>query len=159
MNFEPVMIPGLLQTGEYARAIKEQSRMLTEQDIEEGMAQRVRRQSVLLRREAPDLLAIIDELVLHRVIGNPEVLRQQLDHLLELSQRQHITIRVVPNQGAHAGIIGSFALINQPDTSPVVFLEQPTSNLITEDGQDLEVYGRIVKTCWMRHSMTKNHGA
>lgn len=143
--FEPIVVPGLLQTGDYTQALKEQSGMMTASEIEEGLDQRVRRQSVLLRRQPPELLALIDELALQRIIGNPEVLRHQLAYLARAGQQPHISIRVIPNRTGHAGTMGPFTLIEQPGRSPVVFVGQPASNLFVEQQDQVEVYYQVLE--------------
>lgn len=143
--FEPIVVPGLLQTGEYTRALKEQSGMLTEDEIEYGMDERVRRQSVMLRRQPPNFLAIIDELALHRVVGGPDVLRRQLDYLVRASQQTHVTVQVIPNRGGNAGNLGPFTLIGQPERPPVVFVAQPASNLFIEQQDQVAVYRNVLE--------------
>lgn len=143
--FEPIVIPGLLQTGEYTRAVMEQSGMVTESESDEGMHERLRRQSVMLRRQPPKILAVIDELALHRCVGKPEVLRRQLDHLAQVSQQPHITIRVIPNQRIHAGTMGPFTVIEQPERTPVVFVAQPASNLFVEQQDQVDAYQQVLE--------------
>jgi transcriptional regulator with XRE-family HTH domain len=145
VNVETVTLPGLLQTGEYTEALLVESDMVPAEEIEDRMLTRMRRHSVFLRQRPPALLALIDELVLYRAIGGPEVTRRQLGRLVEASRHSHITLRVVPKNGAHAGIMGAFALIEMPDRSPVVFVEQPTSGLFVEDRSEVEVYKGIVE--------------
>jgi transcriptional regulator with XRE-family HTH domain len=145
VNVETMTVPGLLQTGDYTRALLLESDMVPEDEIEDRMVTRLRRHSVLMRQRPPTLLTIIDELVLHRTVGGPDVTARQLLHLVRAAQKPHITIRVVPKDRAHAGIMGAFALIGQPARSPVVFVEQPTSGLFVEDRAEVEVYGGIVE--------------
>ena len=145
-NFEPVVVPGLLQTGEYTRAIMVESGMVDEEDLEHHMMSRMRRHSVLLRQYPPEVVALIDELVLHRVIGGKDVLRRQIEHLLQWSLRPHVTIRVIPNEKAHAGTIGPFAVIAQPSGPTVTFLENLTSSLFIETADEVEHYRRAIRT-------------
>jgi transcriptional regulator with XRE-family HTH domain len=145
VSFEPVLIPALLQTGDYARAAMREFGMVPESKIEDGMAARFCRHSVLEQWNPPTFVAIIDELVLDRIVSSPAVVREQLDHLVALSQRPRVTIRVVPNSGGHAGAFGSFELIDQPERPSVVFVEQATSNLFIEQRDEVDVYRRIIK--------------
>jgi transcriptional regulator with XRE-family HTH domain len=144
--FEPVVVPGLLQTGEYTRAILVESGLVDEDDVENRMVIRLQRHSVLLRRQPPGLLAIIDELALRRVIGGPDVLRRQLEHLVEMAQRPNIVIRVVLNEDrAHAAIDGGFVVIRRPEGAPVIFLEHLTSSLFIEDREEIAQYELVTK--------------
>lgn len=80
VNFEGMVMPGLLQTGEYARAIMTECGYVPENEVEDRMVTRLRRHSVLLRRHPPHLHALIDELVLHRLVGGRDILRRQMEH-------------------------------------------------------------------------------
>ena len=144
-NFEPVVVPGLLQTGEYTRAIMVESGMVDEEDLEHHMMSRMRRHSVLLRQYPPEIVALIDELALHRVIGGKDVLRRQIEHLLQWSLRPHVTIRVIPNEKAHAGIIGAFTVITQPGGPTVTFMENLTSSLFIESPKEVDPYQRTLR--------------
>jgi transcriptional regulator with XRE-family HTH domain len=145
VNFATLVMPGLLQTGEYTRAVMTESGLVPADDIENRMVTRLRRHSVLLRQRPPHLTAIIDESVLHRPVGGRDILRRQLEHMMEASARSNITIRIVPNQGAHAGIAGSFQLITQPERPTVVFVEHAASCLFIEDRHEVKVYRDIAK--------------
>lgn len=145
VNFAGIVVPSLLQTLEYAQAIMLGSRMLSKAEIDDGVTGRLCRQSILMGRQPPEMLALVDELVLHRVIGDRDVLRRQLEHLVKLSQQRHISIRVIPNEGAHPGMTGDFELIEQSARSPVAFVEQPASSLFIEEPDDIKAYGQIVR--------------
>jgi transcriptional regulator with XRE-family HTH domain len=143
VNFEPLVVPGLLQTGEYTHAIMAESGVVPENEIDGRLMTRSRRQSVLARRNPPKLLALIDELVLHRTLGGAEVLHRQLWHLIRISGQLNISIRVVPN--GHVGASGSFAVLRLPDRNPVVFLGSLTSNLFVERSEDVSLYERTLE--------------
>ncbi len=104
-NFEPVVVPGLLQTADYAREIfRNGPRELEREDVERRIEVRLARQEILARDERPRLWAVIDEAVIHRVVGSVSVMRGQLGYLVESAQGK-TTIQVVPDRaGAHAGI-------------------------------------------------------
>lgn len=141
VHFDLTLIPGLLQTAEYTRAVMLECGYVPQEDIDDGMTTRLRRQSVLVRRDPPKLLAVIDELALHRLVGGRDVLRRQLLHLVQESNRQHVELRVVPNDGhAHSGVDGSFILIRRPELSPVVLVETLTSSLFVEDRSEVKMY-------------------
>ncbi|SFB20783.1 Transcriptional regulator, contains XRE-family HTH domain [Amycolatopsis marina] len=140
-NFEGMTVPGLLQTGEYTRSLMIECGHVPENEVEARMVTRLRRHSILRRQSPPGLVAIIDELALHRLIGGPDVLRRQLDHLVELATYPNIELRVVPNDGsAHAGINGAFTVLRRPEGTPVVFLENLTSSLFLEERHEIARY-------------------
>lgn len=143
VNFETAVVPGLLQTGQYTRAILEYSGLFSDDEIEDRMVTRLRRFSVVMRKRPPELFSLIDECVLHRAVGGPDVLRRQLDHLLETVQRPNVTVRVLPN--GCVGFNSPFALLHLPRRSPVVFLENLTSSLFLEERSDVSVYLRALK--------------
>jgi transcriptional regulator with XRE-family HTH domain len=145
VNFEPIVVPALLQTAEYTRAVMAESGIVPEKNIEDEMAARFCRHAVFEQWNPPLLLMIIDELVLHRIVGGPGIMRRQLHYLVECSRKKRITIRVVPNRGAHAGVLGSFEFIDQPDRPPVVLVAQAVSNLFIEQPSEVEVYQNIIK--------------
>jgi DNA-binding XRE family transcriptional regulator len=143
VNFGPLVVPGLLQTGDYTQAIMAESGVVPKDEIDDRMVTRLHRQSVLLRPSPPQLLALIDELVLHRTLGGPDVLRLQLRHLIKMASQPNITIRVIPN--GHVGASSSFDLLRIADRPAVVFLESLTSNLFVERPVDVDVYERTLE--------------
>lgn len=146
VDYEGMLIPGLLQTGEYTRALMADSKLVPESEVEQRMVTRLRRHAVLRRRDAPTLIAVVDELALRRVIGGADVQRRQLEHLLEMGRWPNIRVRVVPNAGAHAGVNGSFSLLRQPDGPTVVFLENLTCSLFVEDRSEIATYETAVRS-------------
>lgn len=141
VHFDVTLIPGILQTPDYTRAIMCQTGVVPKAEIENRMLRRLRRNSVLLRPYPPQLLAIIDELALHRLVGGRDVLRRQLECLVEESHRSNVTLRVVPNDGlVHSGVDGSFVIVRRPELSPVVFLESLTSGLFLEARREIDAY-------------------
>jgi len=113
-NFEPVVVPGLLQTADYAQEIfRNGPRELEREDVERRVDVRLARQEILGREDRPRLWAVIDEAVIHRVVGSVSVMRGQLRHLVESAQKGKTTIQVVPYRaGAHAGTIGAFVILD-----------------------------------------------
>ena len=126
-NFEPVVVPGLLQTADYAREIFRNGPIeLDPDEVERLLEVRLARQEILARNDRPRLWAVIDEAVIRRVVGGPGVMREQLRHLTESVQEGKTTIQVVPYRaGAHAGPIGSFVILDFAEvTDPaVVYVE------------------------------------
>lgn len=130
--WEPSLVPGLLQTADYARAIMRVGLHSTEDELEEMVSARMERQTILDRPNPPLLWVIIDEGVLHRRIGNATIMHDQLGHLANLALRPTITVQVVSNEvGAHVGLLGAFAIAsgNGADT---VYMESPDEGQTTE---------------------------
>jgi transcriptional regulator with XRE-family HTH domain len=141
VHFDVTLVPGILQTSEYTRAIMSQTGMVPKEEIEDRMLARLRRNSVLLRPDPPELVAIIDELALRRLIGGRDVVRRQLECLVKESQRPNVTLRVVPNDGpVHSGVDGSFVVVRRSGLSPVIVVESLTSSLFLEDQRDVDAY-------------------
>lgn len=146
VTFETVVIPGLLQTSDYTRALMEESGLVPDDQVNDHMVTRASRQSLLMRRDPPTLSVITHELALHQMVGGAEVLLDQLDYLVEQSYRPHVSIRILPNIGGHAGAIGAFTLLRQRCGPSVVFLENLTSSLFLEERQEIETYQKAVRT-------------
>ncbi|AVH96967.1 MULTISPECIES: helix-turn-helix domain-containing protein [Streptomyces] len=143
--YEPQIIPGLLQTHEYAEAVIAGALPeSTPADIEKRVQVRTRRQERIRDEERPlRLWAVIDEGALHRIVGSRQLMVQQLEHLLEQSQLPHVTVQVMPfDMGAHPGISGQYSILEFPDASDssVVYIEGVTSDLYLEKAQDVGKY-------------------
>ncbi|WP_460357971.1 DUF5753 domain-containing protein [Actinoallomurus acanthiterrae] len=108
--FEPLTVPGLLQTEDYARAvIRDGTSKLSEERIQARIDLRMRRQQALYDDPPLEVIAVIDESVLHRVVGGREVMRAQFERLQKVAQLPNVTVQLVPfDAGAHAGMSGSF---------------------------------------------------
>jgi len=138
------IMPGLLQTADYARAIVEAAVPKWVPDVvQERVESRMIRQQILVRDNPPHFEAVVDESVLHRVVGSPTVMRAQLERLLELSELPNVTLQVIPYDagalpaGNNKFIILSFA---QPTVTDVVFVEGLTGDLYLDDPRDVEGY-------------------
>ncbi|HEY9438216.1 MAG TPA: helix-turn-helix transcriptional regulator, partial [Streptomyces sp.] len=143
--YEPQVVPGLLQTREYAEALI--SGALPEappSDIEKRVSVRARRQDRISAPEHPlRLWAVIDEAALRRLVGGKQVMVNQLEHLIAQSQLPHVTVQVLPfDMGAHPGINGQYAILEFPDAadSSVVYIEGVTSDLYLEKAHDVQRY-------------------
>ena len=133
--FEHSMIPGLLQTPQYARAILETHPDVTEDVVNERLAGRLSRQAVLDREDPPPpvVCALIDQSALMREIGGPTVMRDQLTHLVAVSRRPNITVQIIPNTGAHPGLLGAFTVADLGGVPGIVNLEDIADGRVTED--------------------------
>jgi len=143
-NFEPVVVPGLLQTEEYARQMSRGGpRELDRDDIERRVQVRMERQRILPREDRPRLWAVIDEAVIRRIVGDLEVMREQLRHLIDSAEQGKTTLQVVPfSAGAHAGTTGPFIILDFPEpTDPaVVYVETLAGDLYLEERADVDRY-------------------
>ncbi|HLI42594.1 MAG TPA: helix-turn-helix transcriptional regulator [Streptosporangiaceae bacterium] len=137
-SFELVVVPGLLQTEAYARAILSTRVGATRDEIDEGVAARMRRQRVLDREHPPELWSILDEGVLRRPVGGPEVMREQLGHLAGMARRPHVVVQVIPVAvGSHLGLSGgAFAIADFDDAAPVAYQDTAVSGQIIEDAAE-----------------------
>jgi transcriptional regulator with XRE-family HTH domain len=108
--WSPTLIPGLFQTAEYARALFLAEQTDTSDDaIDALVATRLQRRAIFDRTDPPDVVVVLDEMVLHRLIGSPQVMHDVLVHVAELSRRPNIVVQVVPaSNGANAGLGGAF---------------------------------------------------
>ena len=143
-TFEPQLVPGLLQTPAYARAIIRAGLLdATEDDVELRVRVRTSRQARLSGPGALTLLAIVDEAVLHRPNGGPHVMAEQLRHLLAVAEKPNVRVQVIPFAvGAHAGMTGSFSIMNYPHASdpPLVHLEGMVGDTFLETSAEVEQY-------------------
>ncbi|MEE1928244.1 helix-turn-helix transcriptional regulator [Streptomyces sp. TRM 70351] len=122
-SFEVQVVPGLLQTEEYARAVLSARR--TDRDsVEEHVAARIERQRILSRPSPPELWVVLDENVLRRRMGTAEVMRAQLEHLLTAGETPSTVIQMVPyDVGGHAGVGGPFSALTLDEGPDVVYVE------------------------------------
>jgi len=117
--YETELVPGLLQTRAYAEQVtRTPEGYLDEKDVEERVNIRMSRQSLLTQPRAPQLHVILNEAVLHRKVGDDAVMAEQLEHLLKVSERANVILRVLPfDAGAHGGLAagGPFHILDFPD--------------------------------------------
>jgi transcriptional regulator with XRE-family HTH domain len=149
-TYECQAIPGLLQTRDYARAaIKSLAPGASPAEVERRVDLRATRQRQVLHRDpAPTLWAVIDEAALHRPIGGVQVLRDQLNALIEATRQPNIKIQLLPFEvGGHAGLTGSFTILRFPeqDLSDVIYVELLTSGLFLDRGHDVDTYAEAME--------------
>jgi transcriptional regulator with XRE-family HTH domain len=147
-QFESMFIPGILQTEEYARAVlrvfydeKSAAERLTAMvDL------RTTRTGLLTRENAPHFSFVLDESVIHRVVGSSAIMSRQFQHLASIAKLPNVTIQVVPfAAGPHPGMNGPFEVVQFADTPDenIVFLEGPRGDIISEDPVETENYLKI----------------
>jgi transcriptional regulator with XRE-family HTH domain len=131
--FEHSLIPGLLQTEDYARAVLATRPDITDDELTEQVPARMDRQSVLERDRPPRLWVVLDEAVLHRTVGSPKIMQDQLLHLADLAQRPGITIEIIPfSAGEHYGLLGACAIADIADRPSIVYLETIADGFVVE---------------------------
>ncbi|MFE0326269.1 helix-turn-helix domain-containing protein [Streptomyces sp. NPDC058960] len=145
-TYQSTLIPGLLQTAAYARATLEATSMTaTSAEVDALVEVRMARQSALSRREPLELWAVIHEAALRpRVRSHPQMMKEQLQWLLDKQSLPHVSIQVLPlDAPPHVGMSGRFAVLSFPETADldVVYLENLTSALYVEDPAEVSRYG------------------
>lgn len=145
--YEQQVIPGLLQSEEYANAMIRAARLSdTPQEIDARVHVRMARQSLLIQDDPLDLWVVLDEAVLSRPVGGPDVMRDQLMRLIEASELPNVTLQVLPfAAGAHAGMDGTFSILDFPEAEDpaVVYAENATGGLFLEKAEEIAKYRRI----------------
>ena len=132
--WQPIIIPGLLQTADYARALFAGERQSLEGDaLEELVTARLARQAIFDKPAPPHLWVVLDEPVLHRLVGAPKIMHDQLVQLADLAERPCISIQVIPaSSGAHAGLACAF-LIGSADGEPDLLLVEAIEDQTLRD--------------------------
>lgn len=139
------LVPGLVQTSEYARQIIGLGRFASSQ-TEWLVRTRLSRQSLLSQPHAPDVRFIVDEMVLHRPVGGAALMRDQLDQLLRTGQRPNVSVQVLPlAAGAHPAVDGSFVMLDFPERESHVYLESRRGALFLSERDQVQPYAEVVK--------------
>jgi transcriptional regulator with XRE-family HTH domain len=146
--YEVQFVHGLLQTEAYAQAVVRRGmRGAGEADIERRVALRLERQKYLVAENAPEFHIVLDEAALRRPYGDREVMRGQLQHLIDISERSNVRLQIMPfSFGGHSGESGAFTILSFPesDLSDVVYLEQLTSALYLDKREDVAQYEKAL---------------
>jgi transcriptional regulator with XRE-family HTH domain len=149
-TYEQQVIPGLLQSEEYAIAMISAARSSdSDAEVERRVHVRMARQSLLIQDDPIDLWVVLDEAVVSRPVGGDEVMRDQLVRLVEAAELPNVTLQILPfGAGAHAGMDGPFAILEFPDPEDpgVVYAENAIGGLFLEKSDELQKYGRIFDT-------------
>ncbi|MFI6932055.1 helix-turn-helix domain-containing protein [Streptomyces sp. NPDC050287] len=143
-TFEIQYVPGLLQTAEYTRAVVERGLpSAAASEVRRRVELRTRRAQLLERTDPPQLWAVLDESVLLRILGSREVMRDQLGHLIEMAQRPHVTVQIVPldvTAASAPSIPITYLRFGGLDLPDVVYLEHIKSANFLEDRDETEEY-------------------
>jgi transcriptional regulator with XRE-family HTH domain len=123
--WQPLIIPGLLQTADYARALFLAGQLDTSDDaLDQLVAARLGRQRIFDKPDPPNLWVVLDESVLHRLIGTPKTTYDQLVQVADMSMRSYICVQVVPaSTGAHAGLGGAFMIASLDGKPDVLYID------------------------------------
>ena len=143
--WEPLLVHGLLQTPDYARTVFRSGAIHRPSDIDALVHVRLERQKLISRADSPlDLWAILDEAVIRRPLGGADIMRAQLQHLIDMSALPNVVVQVIPNQkGAHPGLWGAFSLLEFEEDAPVVYVDSPGGNLYLEKRADVRRFASI----------------
>ncbi|WP_149182964.1 helix-turn-helix transcriptional regulator [Streptomyces sp. TRM49041] len=156
-TLETSVVPGLLQTPEYARAVTRAAlEGLPDSTVDALVEVRMARQEVLSGAAPLRLEAVLDEAVLRRQVGGPRVMGAQLRALAEAAALPHVRLQVLPfTMGGYVGLSGSFVIFSFPNISDldVVVLDHMTRSLYLERSEDLEAYGAAFRTM-QAHALT-----
>lgn len=146
LTFDVTRVPGLLQTPQYARALIRGELPMTSDDVEQRVKVRTERQLVLDRTRPLELWAILDEAALHRMVGGPQVMAEQMRHLIAVAAAPHITVQIIPYAaGAYPGMDGSFVILDLPEAEVpgVVYVDGLAGQLFMEDEPDLARFRQV----------------
>jgi transcriptional regulator with XRE-family HTH domain len=146
-NYEALVVPGMLQTEEYTRALLAASPGESEDAVEAHVSARRERQGLLNRTENPlQFIAVLDESVIRRLIGGPDIMRSQLKHLADMGRARNVTIQILPfSGGAYAGMAGSFAILRFQGAPSVVYAEAMAGDIYQEAG-DVQRYHDVFES-------------
>ena len=145
-DFQSSVVPGLLQTPDYARAGHEGTMpRLSNEQIEMQIQAKLTRQSLLTEVNPLTFRAVMDEAVLRRVVGGPQVMGKQLDRLIEVARLPNVTLQIIPfTVGSHPGLESNFNILELPKPTPsIVFVEGLVGSMYLERAEDLKRYQEV----------------
>lgn len=139
--YEHAFVPGLLQTEAYARATFQAARTPSAEP-DQRVAARLERQAVFAREPLPRLFVVLDEMVVRRSCGGPEVMAEQLEHLVTCAGEPHIQLHVVPaSAGMYSGLAGAFILADLPDGARAGYVDNQLAAQIVEQPEGIAGLG------------------
>ncbi|WP_328340072.1 helix-turn-helix domain-containing protein [Micromonospora sp. NBC_00421] len=132
-SFQPLVLPGLLQTEAYARALHEGASHLVGDAMEQQVVARLARQEILHRDSPPLFVAVLDYTALERPIGGQKVMREQLLHLQEVAQQPRVHLHLIPKgTGAYHGLNGAFVIATPAEGDDIAYLDNQLQGTIVE---------------------------
>jgi transcriptional regulator with XRE-family HTH domain len=148
LSWEPLLIPGLLQTSQYAHEVLRRGQPgKPDAQIEQQVQTRMDRQRILDGDDPPMLIAVLDEGALRRPVGGPQVMHDQLARLLELAERSKIVLRVVPvDAGPHLGMAGPMVIASFDDAPDVAYLDTALEGQLVERHEDVAAVALLYDT-------------
>lgn len=156
-GYESELVPGIMQTDDYARAIMSTAPNSDDDDaIENKIAVRTKRQARLTGHDPLNVWLVLNEAVIRRTVGGPRVMREQLEHLIALSELRNVTLQVLPFAvGEHAAMHGAFKLLkfSVPDDPDKVYLEEQIGGIYTQKPQEVDRYALMFD-----HLRARAHG-
>ncbi|MGW1678595.1 helix-turn-helix domain-containing protein [Saccharopolyspora sp. NPDC002376] len=145
-HMSPLLVPGLLQTTSYTRAIMTAGGV-PEDEVETRIAVRIGRREVVTKPDAPQITYVIGEAALHQMIGSADVMVEQLGHLLDVYKLKNVNLHVVPFERSwHPGLEGPYQLIDSDQGPSVVYIETRASGIFLHDKADLDEYRTAAET-------------
>ncbi|WP_214413113.1 helix-turn-helix domain-containing protein [Sphaerisporangium fuscum] len=143
-TWQPMVIPGLLQTEAYARAVLASWPGITDEELEEKLTNRLQRQAILHRENPPVFHVILDEDVIRHPVGSPEIMREQLRYLLEIAQLPNVTIQIVPYEARpHCGLQGGFIIAERNNHVYAAYVDvQPVGRTLDDPQVLMELLRR-----------------
>jgi hypothetical protein len=133
-GWEPTIVPGLPQTPDYARELLGWGPD-SGGDLEGSVSDRLERQKIFERDNAPEVWFLLGEFVFRNLVGSAEIMRAQIDHLAAMAQRPHVTIQIVPGSArAYGGMSGAFAIADTPEET-AAYLETGIQGMVVRDSK------------------------
>jgi hypothetical protein len=143
--YAPLVFPALLQAEEYALGVTAGNMRVRPDHNERTVSMRMERQRRLFHEEPLTLTVLLEEVVLDRPIGGPEVLRAQLEHVLRLVERDNIDVRVLPTAiGAHDGLVSPFTVFGFAKAQSIAYVELVNGAIYVQDQDQVDGYNRTV---------------
>jgi transcriptional regulator with XRE-family HTH domain len=144
-TFQPLLIPGLLQTEEYATVVLRAANHIA--DLDESVTARMERQRVLTGEDPPMLIALITEVALRHNVGGPKVMHDQLMHLADMAERDNIIVHIIPDDSpVCAGFLSGFVIANFDGGDDVAYVDNQLNGEVIEDAEDVVRLRRMFDT-------------
>ncbi|MEV4080440.1 Scr1 family TA system antitoxin-like transcriptional regulator [Nonomuraea fuscirosea] len=146
--FTPTMVPGLLQTEGYTRAVMLGAPRPDPAQVEERVAARMRRQEILNSPDAPMVWAVLDESILYRLVGSEEITRAQFAHLAGLADTENVSIQILPLDAmSTTGLLGGFTIAHSPERPDAAFVDGPVTGKMWDTPAEVETLRLRYQKC------------